>query len=245
MSGRVAFPKHEDSGVLGPGVRTFKPRRSRVTARQARAMTDQSHLLLSLGDRPLEFETIWGADRPIIMEIGFGNGDATAVMAAAEPDVGVLAVDIHTPGVGDLLARLGDSGLSNVRVIEADALTVLARMVAPGSLAGVRSYFPDPWPKARHHKRRLVQPDVLDLVRTRLVPGGSWHLATDWDAYRTAITREFAEDPYWHGGCVERPPWRPETRYEGKALADGRVITDLVYRTGDPAPARLPGRGGR
>ena len=83
-------------------------------------MTDQSHLLLSLGDRPLEFETIWGADRPIIMEIGFGNGDATAVMAAAEPDVGVLAVDIHTPGVGDLLARLGDSGLSNVRVIEAD-----------------------------------------------------------------------------------------------------------------------------
>jgi tRNA (guanine-N7-)-methyltransferase len=139
--------------------------------------------------------------------------------------------------VGDLLARIGEDGLACVRVMEADALLVLGRMIEPHSLAGVRTYFPDPWPKSRHHKRRLVQPPILDLVRSRLVPGGTWHLATDWTPYARAMTECFDADGQWVGGVIPRPAWRPETRYERRALHEGRSITDLVFRTipGDKA----------
>lgn len=218
------------AGVLRPGVRTYKPRRSRITARAQRALTEQQRFVL-LPDAHLDRESIWGAGTPLVMEIGFGDGVATAGMAAADPDTGILAVDVHTPGVGDLLARIDGLGLTNVRVIEGDAIAVLADAVPPSSLAGVRSYFPDPWPKARHHKRRLVQPAVLDLIRSRLVPGGWWHLATDWPEYAVAMDETFAADPHWSGGVIDRPDARPVTRFERRALRDGRPITDLRYTT--------------
>lgn len=219
-----------DAHVLRPGIRTFKPRRSRITDRARTALTEQRHLLLDASDLPLDLAGTFGPGTPVVVEIGFGDGVATAAMAAADPATGVLAIDVHTPGVGELLHRLGEQGSTNVRVLEGDALTVLATGIAPGTLSGVRSYFPDPWPKARHHKRRLVQPAVVDLVHGRLIDGGTWHLATDWQEYADAILACFAADPRWAGGVVARPPDRPVTRYERRALREGRPITDLVFR---------------
>lgn len=220
------------AGVLPRGVRTYKPRRSRPTARATRALARGSSALLSVGGSPLDLTALFGAGTPVVLEIGFGDGYATAILATRQPEVGVLAVDVHTPGVGELLARIDEAGLSNVRVIEGDALVVLERMVGPASLAGVRTFFPDPWPKARHHKRRIVQPAVVDLVRDRLVAGGWWHLATDWVDYAQEMQAVFDAVGGWTGGPVPRPTDRPVTRYERRAVAAGRTVTDLLYRTG-------------
>lgn len=228
---RADLRQHGPSGVLRPGIRTYKPRRTRITERATRALVEQAAFILEPSASILDLAAAWGDSVPVILEIGFGDGLATADMAAADPATGVLAIDVHTPGVGGLLARVGEAGLTNVRVMEADALVILPRMVPRHSLAGVRSYFPDPWPKARHHKRRLVQPEVLDLVHARLVPGGTWHIATDWDEYAASIAECFSADARWRGGIVDRPAWRPVTRYERRALRDGRTITDLVFAT--------------
>lgn len=219
------------SGVLRPGVRTYKPRRSRITARAQTALVQQSELLLPVGEDALDLASIWGPGTPVVVEIGSGDGSAAAAMAAADPSTGILAIDVHTPGIGDLLATLADAGVDNVRVIEGDALHVLDRMIGPHALAGVRSFFPDPWPKARHHKRRLVQPGVLDLVHSRLVDGGYWHLATDWAEYAEWIEEAFAADERWAGGRIDRPAARPVTRFERRALRDGRPIVDLCFTT--------------
>ncbi len=222
------------TGVLSPGIRTYKPRRSRITARAEHALANHGPFLIASSETQLDLDAVWGRGTPVVVEIGFGDGRPTAQMAAAEPGVGILAIDVHTPGVGSLLWRIDEAGLDNVRVMEADAISVLARMVPAHSLSGVRSYFPDPWPKARHHKRRLVQPAILDLVAERLTAGGWWHLATDWDEYAHAMSECFAADPRWTGGPVPRPEDRPVTRYERRALRDGRTITDLLYRVQQP-----------
>ena len=231
MTERADLRSHGPSGILRPGIRTYKPRRTRITERQERALQQQAAFIIPVGTSPIDTIAVWGIDVPVVMEIGFGDGLAAAEMAAADPTTGLLAIDVHTPGVGGLLARVGDASLTNVRVMEADALVVLTRMIEPGSLHGVRTYFPDPWPKARHHKRRIVQSEVLDLVHSRLQVGGSWHLATDWAEYADWIQSCFDEHRGWIGGVIERPPWRPVTRYERRALHDGRSITDLVFRT--------------
>lgn len=222
------------TGVLPPGIRTYKPRRSRITSRAERALSEQSALVIPMSEEALDFSAVWGADVPVVMEIGFGDGRSTAGMAAEEPGTGILAIDVHTPGVGDLLWRIGQHRLTNVRVMEADAIRVLDTMIPDSSLSGLRSFFPDPWPKARHHKRRLVQPSVLDLVAARLVDGGFWHLATDWSEYAHAIAECFAGDPRWGGGVIPRPDDRPMTRYERRALQEGRPVTDLLYRVRQP-----------
>ena len=219
MTERADLRSHGPSGILRPGIRTYKPRRTRITERQERALQQQAAFIIPVGTSPIDTIAVWGIDVPVVMEIGFGDGLAAAEMAAADPTTGLLAIDVHTPGVGGLLARVGDASLTNVRVMEA------------GSLHGVRTYFPDPWPKARHHKRRIVQSEVLDLVHSRLQVGGSWHLATDWAEYADWIQSCFDEHRGWIGGVIERPPWRPVTRYERRALHDGRSITDLVFRT--------------
>lgn len=219
------------SGALRPGIRTFKPRRSRITRRAEAALTDRSDLLIPWTAGPLDLGQVWGGDVPVIMEIGCGDGRATIGMARNDPTTGIWAVDVHTPGLGNLLADLDEHAVGNVRVSEGDALAILETMVPAHALAGVRSYFPDPWPKARHHKRRLVQPTILDLVRSRLVVGGLWHLATDWQEYADAMAECFDADPHWSGGIVERPADRPVTHYESRALREGRSITDLVFRT--------------
>ncbi len=217
------------STTLRPGIRTFKPRRSRITPRAEQALARRTDLLIPFQDSLLDLARVWGEGTDVILEIGCGDGRATVTMAGQQPDVGIWAVDVHTPGLGTLLADLDAGAITNVRVTEADALAVLERMVTPHSLAGVRSYFPDPWPKARHHKRRLVQPGVLALVRSRLQPGAAWHLATDWQEYADAILAEFAADPGWIGGLIERPADRPITHYEQRALREGRTAVDLQF----------------
>jgi tRNA (guanine-N7-)-methyltransferase len=200
-----------------------------MSRRLYRAIDEQGAYFVKVKPAPLDLAGLWGPGVPVVMEIGFGSGGPTAEMAAGDPVTGILAIDVHTPGVGDLLARIGEQGLTNVRVMEADAVLVLETMVPARSLAGIRTYFPDPWPKARHHKRRLVQRPILDLVRSRLVPGGTWHLSTDWDPYAHEMAECFGTDGHWTGGVVARPSWRPVTPYEQRALRAGRTITDLVY----------------
>lgn len=217
------------STILRPGVRTFKPRRSRITPRAEQALARRADLIIPVMDGLIDLEAIWAAPAGVVLEIGCGDGRATVAMAEQRPDLGIWAVDVHTPGLGTLLADLDSAGIGSVRVTEGDALAVLERMVPAHSLAGVRSYFPDPWPKARHHKRRLVQPAILDLVRSRLRTGGSWHLATDWQEYADAMQEAFAEAPGWSGGVIARPGDRPVTHYETRAMREGRAIVDLLY----------------
>lgn len=230
MTARADLGRDPRPETLRPGVRTFKPRRSRITPTAERALQEHADLVLPFTDAPIDRAAIWGQDVPLVVEIGFGDGRATAGMAQDEPDIGVLAIDVHTPGLGEALARLGDAGIRHVRLMEADAIVVLERMIPPDSLVRVRAFFPDPWPKARHHKRRLVQPAIVDLVRTRLVIGGTWHLATDWEEYAAAMEECFAQASGWSGGVIARPPGRPVTRYEARALREGRTITDLEFR---------------
>lgn len=209
-------------------IRTYKPRRGRVTPRQASALAVDDGLQLPVREALLDLDALWGA-RPLVLEIGFGTGVATAAMAADQPDVGILAIDVHTPGIGDLLHRIRSEHLANVRVIEGDALVVLREMIPVESLAGVRTYFPDPWPKARHHKRRIVTAEHASLIASRCRPGAFWHLATDWAEYAEQMQQVLDAHPMWSGGVIERPASRPVTRFESIALEHGRSITDLQY----------------
>lgn len=216
--------------LLRPGVRTFKPRRSRISTRAQVALVEQAHHLLRVGNQPLDLSEVWPERPPVVLEIGFGMGTSTAEMAAADPGTAIVAIEVHTPGVGNLLHLVGAQGLTNVRVMEGDALYVLARMVPPKSLTGVRTFFPDPWPKARHAKRRLVQPAVLDAVHACLIEGGLWQLATDDTAYAERALDAFTADPRWSGGVIARPADRPITGYERRALDAGRTVTDIAFR---------------
>lgn len=210
-----------------PPIRTFKPRRGRITARQSLALEISSPFLVA-ADQLLDLGTLFGGKR-VIVEIGFGTGITTAAMALAEPDIGLLAIDVHTPGVGDLVARIHEEKIANLLVIEGDAIAVLTNGIAPNSLMGIRSFFPDPWPKARHHKRRLVQAERAQLMASRVEAGGTWDLATDWLPYAEHIAEFMATQPQWIGGPIERPTWRPVTHYESIGLSHGRVITDFRY----------------
>ncbi|NQW73940.1 MAG: tRNA (guanosine(46)-N7)-methyltransferase TrmB [Actinobacteria bacterium] len=208
--------------------RTYKPRRGRVTPRQAAALDVGDGLLIELGRTGFSLTDEWPG-LPVILEIGFGTGAATSAMAGRQPQFGLLAVDVHTPGIGDLLHRVRAIGLTNVRVMEADALEVLRTMIPQGSLAGIRTYFPDPWPKARHHKRRLVTAEHASLIGSRTVTSGTWDLATDWAHYADQMIDVLNRHPMWEGGAVDRPSDRPVTRYEQTALNQGREVTDLRY----------------
>ena len=198
-------------------IRTYKARR-RVTAGQAEAI---ERLLPRYGTH-----VPYGRTAPLVLEIGSGMGEATAAMAAADPDRDVLAVEVHTPGVGALLRRLEAEGLTNVRVVEADGLDVL-RAQAAGSLDEVRVLFPDPWPKARHDKRRLVTAGFVDLVADRLAPGGRLHVATDWQPYAEQVRTLLTGHPRLPLASTERGV-RPLTRFEQQGLLAGRRPYDLV-----------------
>ncbi len=207
-------------------IRTYKPRRGRVTERQTRGLALGSAYLL---EATVPLVQQWQPDGDLVLEIGFGTGDSVVMMALTDPQTSILAIDIHTPGIGDLLARIVELDLTHVRVISGDALDVLEVGVAEDALAGVRLFFPDPWPKVRHHKRRLVSPGNVTLIASRVRPGGFWHVATDWLPYATWMRDLLDESPLWTGGEITRPDWRPITRYERIALAEGRAVTDLLY----------------
>ncbi len=218
-------------------IRSFQPRRSRVTTGQADALQRLWPLwgLDIDGRRVIDLAELFGNDHPVVLEIGFGMGEATAQMAAADPGTDILAVDVHTPGQGNLLALAHRAGLTNVRVGNGDAIILLREMLAPDSLAGLRVYFPDPWPKKRHHKRRLIQPEFLDLAATRLAPGAIVHCATDWEPYAEQMLDVLTAHPAYEntvagGGFAPRPEQRPLTRFEGQGLDKGHVVNDLLFR---------------
>ena len=188
-------------------------------------------LTVTDGDRSaLDLAGLFGRPGPVVLEIGFGMGDATAAMAAADPGRDYLAVEVHTPGVGNLLALVGELGLTNVRVACGDAMQLVHR-IAPGALDAVHVFFPDPWPKARHHKRRLIQPGNVALLRDRLRPGGVLHCATDWPEYAVVMAGTLDADPGLRR-LPEAPHGRPETKFERRGSAAGRPITDLRYARG-------------
>lgn len=168
--------------------------------------------------------------RPLVLEVGSGHGEAAMGYAVAHPEVDVVAVDVHTPGVVALLCAAHDAEVSNVFAMRADALDLLDDRLGPGSLAGLHLFFPDPWPKARHHKRRFVRPDLLDLLADRMVVGASFRMATDAADYAETARVHLDAHAAFQGGVVERPIWRPVTRYEAAAAAAGRSVTDLEYR---------------
>jgi tRNA (guanine-N7-)-methyltransferase len=212
-------------------IRTFHPRRGRMSARHANALVQlwpAYGLTVVDGDRtPLDLGVLYGRDAPSVLEIGFGTGETTAAMAAADPGRDYLAVEVHTPGIGNLLALVRELGLTNVRVAHGDALELVHRL-APASLDAVHVFFPDPWPKARHHKRRLIQPGNVRLLRERLRPGGVLHCATDWPDYAAAMAEALEADP----GLRKRhegPAHRPMTKFERHGVQAGRPIVDLVF----------------
>ena len=184
--------------------------------------------------QPLDLATTFGRQAPCILEIGFGMGDATAQVAAAMPDTDFLGVEVHEPGVGALLKRIGEAGLGNVRIVQHDAVEVLQHMLAPASLAGVHVWFPDPWHKKRHHKRRLLQPPLVALLASRLAPGGYLHCATDWQPYAEQMHQVLAAEPSLSGPpggfCDQPPAWRPRTKFEARGRRLGHGVWDLVYR---------------
>ena len=188
---------------------------------------------VALGDAPLDLAAIFGRVAPVILDTGFGNGDSLATLAATHPDKNFLGVDVHRPGVGSLLLKLEARQLGNVRVLVADVTDVLSRL-APASLDGLLLFFPDPWPKKRHHKRRLVQAKFAEQVRDALKSGGYIHCATDWEDYAVQMREVFEAtagltNVAGAGGYIERPPSRPLTRFEQRGVAAGRVVRDLLF----------------
>ena len=183
-------------------------------------------------DVVLDFERVFGRRAPVILEIGFGMGETTAAIAQAQRDIDFIGVEVHGPGVGALLARLDAMGLSNVRVLRHDAVEVVADMIAPGSLAGVHVFFPDPWPKKRHHKRRLLQPAFIHALAERLAPGGYLHAATDWEDYAKEMHAAFGAEPLLRNtasGFAPRPATRPLTKFEARGQRLGHAVFDLVF----------------
>ena len=205
---------------------TTKHRRGRRTARQERALAHPGPWYVPLGEVAGE-ASIQGTG-PIVLDIGFGSGEAVVALAEADPDTTIIAVDMHTPGIGDLLASISETGIGNVLVVEADVRHIL-EAIPEGRLRGARTFFPDPWPKKRHHRRRLITPAFAEALASRVAIGGYWHIATDWPDYALAIEEALAASPPWEGGVIERPEARPFTRYERRGLAAGRDPIDLWF----------------
>jgi tRNA (guanine-N7-)-methyltransferase len=220
--------------VTHPPIRSYVLRQGRFSPAQQKAY---SELLPRFGvpyaPRCIDFEAIFGRRAPVVLEIGFGMGETTARIAAENPAVNYLGIEVHAPGVGSLLKQLDAAGLGNVRVVSHDAVEVMRDMVPPASLAGIHVFFPDPWPKKRHHKRRLVQPAFAALAASRLAPGGYIHVATDWEDYAHQVLEVLAATPGLRNtahGFAPRPPTRPETKFERRGLKLGHGVWDIVFR---------------
>jgi tRNA (guanine-N7-)-methyltransferase len=212
-----------------PPVRTFKPRRRALSSSRV-ALFDRlaPQFTLEASGPVLDLDEVFGRSASVVLDIGIGVGDTMLAMALVQPEFDVIGVDVHTPGIANSLAGIEEHGLSNVRLVHGDALELLERL-APSSLTGIRVFFPDPWPKARHHHRRLVRTDVVARLVTLLRPAGWIHLATDNSEYAQEMRRICDDHPELTGGPVDRPSERPLTRYEEKGRASGRTVTDLRY----------------
>ncbi len=229
-------------GTTERAIPSYVHQRARLTAGQQRAWErwwpELGHEVAELvsGSEPFDPPAWFGRTAPLVLEIGSGMGETTVALAAGAPDVDHLAVEVFEPGLAQLLMRITEAGLRNVVPIRGDAVALLAERVPPDSLTGIRVFFPDPWPKRRHHKRRLVQPGFVALAAHRLRPGGTLHLATDWPDYAAQMRAVCDGEPLLtevtehRGGGTARPDWRPVTKFEQRARVEGRAVCDLAYR---------------
>jgi len=212
-------------------------RQGRASSAQQRAHQKLLPMFgIAYAAQKLSLDSAFGRAAPKILEIGFGMGETTAAIAAANPDKDYLGIEVHTPGVGSLLKQIGERGLTNLRIIQHDAVEVLESMLAPESLDGVHIFFPDPWPKKRHHKRRLLQPPLVVLLASRMKPGAYLHTATDWGEYAEQMLQVLCAEPTLQNtardasGFVPRPDYRPQTKFETRGLKLGHEVWDLLFR---------------
>jgi tRNA (guanine-N7-)-methyltransferase len=214
-------------------IRSFVTRAGRLSTGQARALeTYGPRYLIEYRKEPCDFHASFGRIAPLILEIGFGMGGTTAHIAQAMPDKDFIGVEVHTPGVGSLLKLAGEQDIANLRIIQHDAVEVLNNMVADGALSGVHIFFPDPWHKARHNKRRLIQPPFVQLLCQKLAPGGYIHCATDWEDYAVQMLEVLGAVPALRNtaeGYAEKPAYRPLTKFENRGLKLGHGVWDLVF----------------
>lgn len=215
-------------------IRSFVTRAGRVSKGQLRALeTLAPQFRLPYTGAPLDWDLAYGRSAPRILEIGFGMGATTAEIAALRPADNFLGVEVHEPGVGALLKLIGEQQLGNIRMIQHDAVEVVEHMLAPDSLDGIHVFFPDPWHKARHHKRRLIQPPFVALLASRLRPGGYLHCATDWEHYAEQMLAVLGAEPTLENtadGYAPRPDYRPVTKFERRGLRLGHGVWDLLFR---------------
>ena len=223
--GSVAHPR---------GIRSYVLRTGRTTIGQAKAIeTLGPQYLVPYQAQAVDLAALFGRSAPTVLEIGFGMGEATAHIAGVMPEKNFLCCEVHTPGVGALLKRIGDLGLTSIRIVQHDAVEVLDRMLAPASLAGVHIFFPDPWHKARHNKRRLVQPSFIAKLLPRLQPGGYIHCATDWQPYAEQMLEVLSAEPALENtasGYATKPEYRPLTKFENRGVRLGHGVWDVVFR---------------
>jgi tRNA (guanine-N7-)-methyltransferase len=214
-------------------IRSFVTRAGRLSTGQARALEEFGpQYLLEYSRQPLDFAHAFGRTAPVVLEIGFGMGDTTAHIAKAMPDTDFIGVEVHTPGVGSLLKQIGEGGVTNLRLIQHDAVEVLRDMIPDGSLAGVHVFFPDPWHKARHNKRRLIQGPFVKHLAEKLAPGGYLHCATDWEDYAVQMLEVLGAEPMLANTAdsyAEKPSYRPLTKFENRGLKLGHGVWDLVF----------------
>jgi tRNA (guanine-N7-)-methyltransferase len=216
-------------------IRSYVLRPGRIGPGQQRALAELGpRYQLPFAAQPLDLAAIFGRSAPVVLEIGFGMGDATAQVAAAQPQTDFIGVEVHPPGVGALLQRIVERDLANLRIVQFDAVPVLEQMLAPGLLSGAHVWFPDPWHKTRHHKRRLIQPPFAALLASRLAPGGYLHCATDWQPYAEQMLEVLSALPALANtagtGYAPRPDWRPQTKFEARGLRLGHGVWDLLFR---------------
>lgn len=212
--------------------RSYRLRGVRITpAQQIARDTLWAKFGIEFQESLLDLSTSFANAQPVVMEIGYGMGEATWQIAKANPAINYLGVEVHMPGVGKLMAKLNEYELTNVKLIERDVFEVFHYMIADGALDGVHLYFPDPWPKKRHFKRRIVNQRFISEVAKKLKPGGYLHIATDWVPYAEWITEKFNETKLFTGGVIDRPDSRPLTRFEGQGLTKDHRVTDFLFRT--------------
>ncbi len=233
------------SAEAHPHIRSFSGRRGHFTAGQRLAYeTLRERWCLPYRGEPIDAQAVFGREAPLVVEIGFGMGETTTQIAAADPERDFLGIEVYPAGVGSLLARIEAAGLRNLRIVQHDAVEVIRDMIAPGMLAGAHVYFPDPWPKKRHHKRRLIQPPFVALLASRLAPGGYLHCATDWEHYAVQMLDVLSREPLLANsagetevgetaaqcrGFAPRPQWRPLTKFESRGLRLGHGVWDLLF----------------